>query len=42
MSLDEFLEHYQKVMSGEMRPFELMKQIGMSKSTYYRYVARLK
>lgn len=25
-------------MSGEIRPFELMKQLGMSKSTYYRYI----
>lgn len=42
MSIDEFLEHYQKVVSGEIRPFELMKQLGMSKSTYYRCVARIK
>ena len=42
MSLDEFSEHYQNVMLGEIRPFELMKQLGMSKSTYYRYVKRIK
>ena len=42
MSIDEFSEHYQKVVSGEIRPFELMKQLGMSKSTYYRYVKRIK
>ena len=42
MSLDEFSEHYQNVVSGEIRPFELMKQLGMSKSTYYRYVKRIK
>ena len=42
MSIDEFSEYYQKVMSGEIRPFELMKQLGMSKSTYYRYVKRIK
>lgn len=40
MSQDEFAEHYKKVISGELRPFELMKQLGMSKSTYYRYVKR--
>lgn len=41
MSIDEFSEHYQKVVSGEIRPFELMKQLGMSKSTYYRYVNKI-
>lgn len=41
MSLEEFSEHYQKVVSGEIRPFELMKQLGMSKSTYYRYVRKI-
>ena len=38
MPIDEFSEHYQKVVSGEIRPFELMKQLGMSKSTYYRCI----
>ena len=33
MSLDEFSEHYQNVVSGEIRPFELMKQLGMSRTT---------
>ena len=42
MSQKEFLEHYEKVLSGELRPFELMEQLGMSKSTYYRYVGRIK
>lgn len=41
MSLEEFAEHYQKVVSGEIRSFELMKQLGMSKSTYYRYVKKI-
>ena len=41
MSLEEFTEHYQKVVSGEIRPFELMKQLGMTKSTYYRYVRKI-
>ena len=41
MPIDEFSEHYQKVVSGEIRPFELMKQLGMSKSTYYRYVKKV-
>lgn len=34
----EFTEQYQKVLSEEIRPFELMKQLCMSKSTHYRYV----
>ena len=42
MSQEEFSEHYEKVLSGELRPFELMKQFGKSKSTYYRYVGRIK
>lgn len=42
MPQEEFSEHYKKVLSGELRPFELMKQLGMSKSTYYRYVGRIK
>lgn len=41
MSQEEFAEHYQKVLSGELRPFELMKRLGMSKSTYYRYAKRI-
>ena len=41
MSLDEFREEYRKVEVGEMRPFELMKRLGMSKTTYYRYVNKI-
>ena len=41
MSPEEFAEHYRKVLSGELRPFELMKQLSMSKSTYYRYTKRI-
>lgn len=41
MSLNEFSEHYKKVLSGEIRPFELMKQLDISKSTYYRYVNKI-
>lgn len=38
MSQEEFSKQYKKVLSGELRPFELMKQLCMSKSTFYRYV----
>lgn len=41
MSPEEFAENYRKVLSGELRPFELMKQLSMSKSTYYRYTKRI-
>lgn len=41
MTDEEFKMHYQRVLSGEVRPFELMKQLGMSKTTFYRYVNRL-
>lgn len=37
-----FAKEYQKVLSGEIRPFELMKKLGISKTTYYRYVKNMK
>lgn len=42
MSVEEFRIEYQKVLEKELRPFELMKQLGMSKTTFYRYVKRIK
>lgn len=42
MSLDAFSREYRKVTDGELRPFQLMKELGMSKSTYYRYVSKIK
>lgn len=42
MSFNKFSEHYKKVVSGEIRPFEPMKQLGISKSIYYRYFKRIK
>ena len=41
VSDERFIKEYEKVISGEMRPFQLMKQLGMSKATFYRYVKRL-
>ena len=41
IDIDDFKIHYQKVINGQMRPTELMKQLGISKSTYYRYVERI-
>lgn len=42
ISLKEFAEEYNAVKSGKMRPFELMKKLGMKKATYYRYVKIMK
>ena len=41
MSLDEFTVEYKRVQSGELRPFELMHMLGMTKSTFYRYVNKV-
>ena len=32
----------QEVIDGNIKPFELMKKLGMSKTTYYRYVSKVK
>ena len=37
MSLEEFSKKYEKVQSGEKRPFQLMRELGMTKATFYRY-----
>lgn len=42
MSDEDFRREYQKIVSGELRPSELMKQLGLSKTTFYRYVSRLR
>ena len=42
IDIEDFKIHYQKVIDGQIRPTELMKQLGISKSTYYRYVERIK
>lgn len=42
MTLEDFAIEYKRVESGELRPFELMRKLGMSKATYYRYVNRLR
>lgn len=41
VDIEDFKIHYQKIIDGQMRPTELMKQLGISKSTYYRYVGRM-
>ena len=42
MTLEDFANEYKRVEVGELRPFELMRKLGMSKATYYRYVNRLR
>lgn len=42
IAIEDFKIHYQKVIDGQIHPTELMKQLGISKSTYYRYVERIK
>ena len=37
MDLKAFKKEYEEVEQGEIKPFELMKKLGMTKSTYYRY-----
>lgn len=41
MSLDEFSAHYSLVQQGKKKPFELMKELGMTKPTFYRYKNQL-
>ena len=42
IDIEDFKIYYQRVIDGQMRPTELMKQLGISKSTYYRYVDKIK
>lgn len=42
MSIEAFAKEYAKVVSGELRPFQLMQQLGMSKATFYRYAKMIK
>lgn len=37
MDMERFREQYKRVVDGEIRPFELMKELGLAKSTFYRY-----
>ena len=42
MSQGLFNKAYEDVVHHKVRPMELMKRLGMSKSTYYRFVAKYK
>ncbi|MSU02336.1 recombinase family protein [Tissierella pigra] len=39
---DKFKKEYSKVEAGLTKPFELMEQLGMAKSTYYKYAKQVK
>lgn len=37
MSMQEFEREYSKVLRKEIAPFQLMRELKLSKATYYRY-----
>lgn len=42
ISAERFTMEYQRVLSGELRPVDVMRKLKLSKSTYYRYVKEQK
>ena len=40
MDYKKFCKEYEKVESGKKKPFELMKELKLTQSTYYRYRKR--
>ncbi len=42
ITVDRFAKEYEKVLVGEIRPFQLMEELEMSKATFYRYVRKIK
>ena len=41
MPIEVFQTHFQRVQNGEICPFKLMKELGLKRSTYYRYKKEL-
>lgn len=41
MDIDLFAAEYQRVLDGSIKPFELMRELGLSKPTFYRYKKQL-
>jgi Site-specific recombinases, DNA invertase Pin homologs len=37
ISFDVFSKEYGKVVAGDLKPFECMKKLGLTKPTFYRY-----
>lgn len=42
MSKDAFALEYQRVINGELRSTELMRELGLNEDTYYRYIREYK
>lgn len=40
MDYKKFCKEYERVLAGKIRPFELMKELKLTESTYYRYKKR--
>lgn len=38
LDFDKFSKEYKRVLAGDIKPFECMKLLGLTKPTYYRYV----
>lgn len=37
MDFNKFCREYERVIEGQIRPFELIKELGLTKPTFYRY-----
>lgn len=37
MDFETFSKNYERVLKGEVKPFELIDELGLTKPTYYRY-----
>ena len=37
MTFEKFFAHYRLVQEGKKKPFELMRELGLTKPTFYRY-----
>ena len=37
LGFDKFCKEYKRVLNGDIKPFECMKLLGITKPTYYRY-----
>lgn len=41
MDINEFAKEYKRVIDGNIRPFDLMRELGLTKPTFYRYKKQL-
>ena len=42
MDIKKFALYYRRVLSGRIRPTQLMKELNLTTPTYYRYVRQIK